>query len=810
VTDASTGQPIPGHQMFVFADSNSMGGYFNLVTTDAQGFYEDQIYNLPAIPDTMYVGTMDCNGAFLVETVLITPTLPLVVDFALTGCNPSSNCQASFSFTCPISNPCALDFHDQSSGSPDSWYWDFGDGNSSTQQNPSHIYTVSGTYTVTLVTNSSVTGCSDTTTQSVTVHCNTGGACVADFIAIPDTLPNSIFFLNTSTGNFTSVIWDFGDGNSSTQFDAHHVYAMPGTYTVTLTIFDSLSQCFDVISIPVVVSGSGTNCQADFVAIPDTLGLGVFFSNTSTGNFTDVVWDFGDGNTSTQLNPYHIYAFSGTYTVTLSVFNNLSQCYDIITYSVTVGNQGPCDAEILFFVGGTGLDFQFYNVSTGAFTQSHWDFGDGTTSTQMDPVHTFSGPGVYVVTLTISDPLTGCSDSAALIITIPNMPNCSANFTVQVDSNGVANFVASFSGNAGIMSAIWDFGDGATGSGMNISHTYPQSGNYWACVTITDSLGCSDTYCGAVYIPNPNGLYNIGGTVYYPVGPGGPMPADDYMVYLVELDQATLTLTAVDSQTVTILDSGFYLFTGVPSGSYTVKAALNPAATGYASHIPTYYEDELFWSNANYVALFNDRYDVDIYLVQGNNPGGPGFIGGSVLAGANKTEGDPLHDIEIILLDMNDNPITYTYSDIDGGFEFPNLAYGTYKVYTEVMNKQTIPEIVTISAATPTIDDVQIEVHSTVITGVDVESSLYFNSVSDLYPNPTAASASFDLELKDFTHLKIQVLNTVGQEVLHQEADYGSGNHTIDLDTEALDVGMYFISIVADNEERVVLKLVKQ
>jgi len=981
VSDATTGQPIANHPVTIVSDSSTGFVYSVTLYTTANGWYCDTLTNYVNIPQIMYVSTPDCNGSMQTAAVTLMSVTNVLQNFALTGCQTSSSCNVSFSHSISFTGN-IVSFSDNSTGSnPLTYLWDFGDGNTSTQQNPIHTYNSPGTYTACLVITDN-SGCSDT--SCVAINILGGSSCSASFTSSVNP-GGSVSFTNTSTvSSNVSVHWDFGDGNTSSAYSPTHTYAQSGVYTVCLTIWDANLSCNDTLCDVVVVTigGGGGNCNptlnvgavgmgiygsgqppstggnivswtwsfgdgtggsgqyvnhtygslgtyivclttvdangctgqtcdsvticsfADFTYYLDTTAGPPYtyqFINQSAGVQTNIMWDFGDGNTSTQQNPVHTYANPGTYTVLLLIDDGQPGwvCWDSATVTLVIGSGGGTNCQADFSVSNTptnpctfgffdqstgvnswywdfgdgttsllqnpthtyaasgvytvmliagnsttvcadtmlvtltvqcntggncaanftatpdtavvmGYPYFFTNTSTGNFTNSYWDFGDGNTSTQTHPYHVYTSPGTYYVSLLITDNLTGCSDTLVFMLVVQGMGgNCQASFTVSTDSTGTAVFVGSATTNA--VTWDWDFGDGNTGTGQTVTHVYGQSGNYWACLTITDANGCTDTYCGAVYVPNPSGLYNIGGMVFASNSPVGNGPADEYTVYLIVLDQIALTLTAIDSMTVSMAagDTGFYMFTGVPSGSYTTKAALNPSSAVYWNFVPTYYGDDMFWSNANYVALFSDRYNVDINMIAGNNPGGPGFIGGSVLTGANKT-GDPLHHIEIILLDMSNNPIAYTYSDINGDWSFPNLAYGTYQIYTEVMNKQTIPEIVTIGPNTPTIDDVLIEVHSTFITGIDLDESIYFSNVGDLYPNPTNASASFDLELKEFTTLSIQVMNAVGQEVMRIENPYAAGNHTITLSTENLKAGMYFVSILAEDTERVVLKLMKE
>jgi PKD repeat protein len=207
-----------------------------------------------------------------------------------------------------------------------SWFWDFGDGNTSTQQNPTHNYATNGNYTVCLIASNTCEA--DTTCSTVTV------SCLAPNAAFSDSINNlTVSFTDLSTQTPTSWFWDFGDGNTSTQQNPSHTYAANGTYTVCLTATNTCgsdSSCSSVI----------VNCLAPNAAFSDsTNNLTVSFTDLSTQAPTSWFWDFGDGNTSTQQDPSHTYAANGTYTVCLTATNTCgsdSSCSSV-TVSSTVG-----------------------------------------------------------------------------------------------------------------------------------------------------------------------------------------------------------------------------------------------------------------------------------------------------------------------------------------------------------------------------------------------------------------------------------------------------------------------------------------
>src|SRR6266550_4052041 len=214
--------------------------------------------------------------------------------------------------------PLAVSFTDVSTGGPTAWSWNFGDGGTSTQQNPTHTYSTAGTYSVSL-TVSNATG---SATASKTNYIVVTVPLTADFAASPTsgTAPLAVSFTDVSTGGPTSWSWNFGDGNTSTQQNPTHTYSTAGTYSVSLTVSNATGSAnasktnYIVVAVPLTT---------DFAASPTsgTAPLAVSFTDVSTGGPTSWSWNFGDGNTSTQQNPTHTYSTAGTYSVSLTVSN---------------------------------------------------------------------------------------------------------------------------------------------------------------------------------------------------------------------------------------------------------------------------------------------------------------------------------------------------------------------------------------------------------------------------------------------------------------------------------------------------------
>ncbi|MGA7614452.1 MAG: PKD domain-containing protein [Thermoanaerobaculia bacterium] len=229
-------------------------------------------------------------------------------------------------------------FTDRSTGPITGRVWTFGDGMTSSDVSPTHVYASAGTYGVALtVTNGSRPS---TATRSVVVTAGAPGssALSADFEISPasPTTDDLILFSDRSTGAVTSWSWDFGDGSTSTRQNPSKRYAAGGIYTVTLSVSDGTDSSQFSRTVE-VVQGSGIRplITADFdVSDYPVAGKKVTFTDRSFGSPTSWNWNFGDGNTSTERNPTNVYVAAGYYAVTLTSSNGSSSGTRVRSVSV--------------------------------------------------------------------------------------------------------------------------------------------------------------------------------------------------------------------------------------------------------------------------------------------------------------------------------------------------------------------------------------------------------------------------------------------------------------------------------------------
>ena len=447
--------------------------------------------------------------------------------------------------------------------------------------------------------------------------------------------------------------------------------------------------------------------------------------------------------------------------------------------------------------GTTSWNFRDMSSGTGTVIGWNWDFGDGNTSTLQNPTHAYNAPGPFLVCLSIFT-----SDSCVSVFCDSiaggggGGSSCQADFSYQQGSGNSVFFVSQSSATAGIASYYWDFGDGNNGSGTAPQHNYSAPGTYTVCLSIIANDSCTDSWCTNVVIQGSgNGPFALSGQVLQ-ANPGANIPFTNAVVYLIEFDSLNQTLTAVDTTTVDSL--GYYRFVA-PGGSYRVKAALTQASPQYNNFLPTYHTSSLFWFNADVINLFSNIGNAHVNMIPGNNPGGPGFVGGSVLQGANKTAGpgDPIEGIQVMILNLNDTPVQYTYTDANGGYSFSNLAYGTYKVYVEVIGKSTTPDIITIDAQNDNLTGVNFLVNTSNVVTFSQPAALQADI--KVFPVPANDWLHINAQLENAEQINLELISLEGRVLQNRELDLQAGGNSVKLPLSDVPAGIYFLKITGES-----------
>ncbi|GAB5553571.1 MAG: hypothetical protein Sapg2KO_31620 [Saprospiraceae bacterium] len=378
------------------------------------------------------------------------------------------------SFNYAQTNNGNVNFTNLTGGSVSEFSWDFGDGNTSTEESPTHQYLTEATYNVCLSA-TNVAG-SDTTCQMITIDNLLPNAAFA-------TTQNSVGnyqFTDNSTGTVDQRTWDFGDGTTSSLNNPVHQFTMEGSFNVCLVAENQL--------------GKDTSCQTLLVEnlFPDAAftttqeGIGQYtFEDQTAHNVTSWQWDFGDGNSSTEQNPNHQFVQEGDFNVCLIAGNEFGQ--DTTCQSFTITNLLPIAA---FTQDSTGQGrFQFFNQSSDNSTNFSWDFGNDSTSTERNPSYQYAREGDYEVCLIAQNEFG--RDTSCTQLKVQNIVPQAAFLVLAQEGDSISlmdtstNLPNSWS---------WDFGDGNSATTQNPNHRYQASGLYQVCLAASNNFG-TDTTC---------------------------------------------------------------------------------------------------------------------------------------------------------------------------------------------------------------------------------------------------------------------------------------------------------------------------
>ncbi|MBU0765569.1 MAG: PKD domain-containing protein [Bacteroidetes bacterium] len=585
--DAASGTVTPGDSGIVnitFNGSGLPGGNYyydlNIMTNDPQS----SVFSIPCILSVAYSPCAD-------------------FDFNI------SYCTGTTAFT------------DMTINNPTSWIWSFGDGSVSALQNPIHIYTAEETFSVQLVACNTF-GC-DTISYPVGIYSLGGpvtAICTPVVSSIYEEMGIQHVLFNTIDNEtameyygYRDYTCDFGTtviaGRDYDLLVASFYYSVNargwidynnnGSFETDELILESDNLMTHTADVQIPLNAvqytalrmrlatdyysysPPTACFAQYgqfedytiVIIPDTFppvagfawetvdncqGI-VHFTDLTQNAVTDWIWDFGDGMVSCQQSPYHTFAESGDYLITLLTSND----YDADSYSetITVSVFDP----VMTIAGSLFPDsiISFSAVASNAVSW-YWEFGDGASDSTETPAHTYSSAGEYIVTLTITNNA-GCTKNITETITIGSSENSPvAGFDVAVSCGAFASFTDTSLNNP--TSWLWDFGDGDTSAVQNPVHQYDIYGNYIVELTSCNAGGC-DVYAAIVDVSHPMDLTDA---LCYPQATS-PNP----IVGIVRFEFNTISVISVASdayEDYTCTDST-HVFSG---GSYAIEIETTP------------------------------------------------------------------------------------------------------------------------------------------------------------------------------------------------------------------------------------------
>ncbi len=406
-----------------------------------------------------------------------------------------------------------------------SYFWDFGDGSTSSQIRSMHTYKEAGKYLIRLtVTDNSDAECNTATTQHV-IKVNEPPCAIANGPNISCVNTETFFDASQSTDSPEDKLtyrWDFGDGETEEGIKVTHKYEKGGDYIVTLTVTDdSGSMCdtgIDKLNIsvntpPVADAGDDVVMCKENPYDPLEVTFDASRSKDADGNDLSFIWDFGDGETSEGIKVTHKYSKGGEYIAKLLVTDNTdTSCSKATDTRLIRLNRAPmadagenisiCLAEKAKFDGANSFD---NDEDILGYT---WDFGDGETALGKTASHKYAKGGLYKVILTVSDNTkTDCSSSSEIILVDVNSSPSASVAALDVSCLGqMVRFDGSSSADpdGDRLMYTWDFGDGTTATGAEIKHGYAKGGLYKATLFIDDGKNSDCSGSTKVHYVNVN------------------------------------------------------------------------------------------------------------------------------------------------------------------------------------------------------------------------------------------------------------------------------------------------------------------
>lgn len=661
------------------------GNVLGTIITDESGYFSKTI--IPPQDDDFIILEMvrNCSG----NVVMYQQQLPLDnphLEYIFRVCEDKP-CVALFNYEQQSTNSLVFKFTDISKTDADEWLWDFGDGETSTQQNPLHVFSDQGNYLVTLTVENE--NCNDDIQRNVQVSYKNPLPRFS-FKQVNQGEQPAINFTNNSIGYFTFIIWDFGDGSPfSNEINPKHAYNEPGDYNVSLTLVSQFN--YNTLTKKVQVKPT-PGCFALFsdeqIISSD---LAIKFQDLSAGKaILFWYWEFGDGQNSEEQHPEHVYDTPGFYQVSLRVISTTGQ--DSYTRTIEVKESNGCLADFDWVQPDPdNPQVVFNSLTANEDLLFNWDFGDGSTSTLKSPAHQFDDFGTYEVSLEVQG--YGCSDHFTQTIVLEEPIYCDAKFTwIQTyPQNRTISFASQSFGNN--IAYLWKFGDGETSEEAAPEHTYPSQGSYWVKLLISTSDGCSDSAQATIEILPP---LNFTGYVY-----AGDNAISMGSVYLYRFTNAENAILIGRRQ----LSDGFYKFDELTPGNYFVQAI--PEFEFPYPVIPFYYPvysgGFTRWQDADIIHTSSLPLDINIDLAAYNNFfDGKATLGGTIVQ-TEKADNKPL----IIYLENNEGEIfRFTMPDTDQRFTFGDIPFGNYILRPEKAGKVCESFEVELSETNPDVHDV--------------------------------------------------------------------------------------------------------
>ncbi|MEO8694353.1 MAG: PKD domain-containing protein [Acidimicrobiales bacterium] len=413
---------------------------------------------------------------------------------------------ADFTFTSSVVNvDQVVTFTDRSTGNPTAWTWDFGDGTFGSGAKVEKAWKTAGTYTVSLrVDNATLSSRASATIEVIKPETKVRPKADFSYSAQRVEVGVPVTFTDRSIGNPTELRWTFGDNSIQNGSVVTKSWPNAGTYIVTLTATNG--EGTDTTQIPITVfdkvvpptaliEASGTSA---------TVGQSLSFFSRTSGNATDLKWDFGDRVTGSGASIRHSWTTPGTYPVTLTASNSAGSNTALLQVTIRERVLPPVarlSASAALVEEGEGV--RFTSLSINNPTTTTWDFGDGQSGSGPSVVKSWPNAGTYTVTMRVTNS-EGSDSATAVVRVLPNLPAPIASFSFAPISPDTATAVQFTDTSTGGPPSEWhwDFGDGTPESTQrNATHTFARTGTFQVRLTVVNRAGTNSTLRSIVVRP---------------------------------------------------------------------------------------------------------------------------------------------------------------------------------------------------------------------------------------------------------------------------------------------------------------------
>jgi len=753
---------------------NSSGALIVSALTNESGYFSKDV-DLPVSTQKIVLSvSRSCSGEVLFyEHELMLDSDHLGYIFLV--CEDQA-CEARFNYQQQNRNSLIFEFANISEGIIDDYYWNFGDGNSSTEVNPIHEYAQPNVYNVTLTINGQ--NCTDAVARQVTVDYLD---CMSKFSYNQVNQGQALFieFKNESQGYNLQYLWQFGSSGSSYEENPTIGFSAPGYYLVTLNV--ARQGCFNGITKIVEVSPL-TGCFALFeneqIFSPELL---VQFTDLAVGG--DIlywVWQFGDGSTSTERNPLHVYDEPGNYEASLRVISSSSQSF--YQRTIEVEESSGCLADFDYIqLNPDNPQINFNSLTANGNLQFYWDFGDGDVSGEKSPAHQYNDFGTYQVSLSVHG--FGCTDSLMQVIEIAEPVYCEAKFSYlqPYPQSRQISFINQSFGDA--LNYSWDFGDGETSSLNNPLHNYQSYGQFQVKLLIDNPQNCIDSAFSLIEILSP---LVISGYVY-----AGAIPLGLGSAFLYRISESDKIEYLGNCN----LDEGYFEFIDLEPGRYFIQAI--PKLEFPFPLIPFYYPIysgiDTRWQNAEIFHTDALPREINLNLKSYND-----FFDGNASLSGKISRVSGSDGLPLIVYLSNDFGEIFQFKLVDAQlqFSFENIPFGSYKVLPEKAGKTSQSFNLTLDETVTEMNNILfLETENTILPDLSSIDEQRISKIPEVYPNPASnfLKVQFPSQIPPQI-FRIKILSSISKRLLVDKEI--SADDEIDLTD--LKAGFYLLEISTD------------